>query len=53
VSLIYHDEYEKIGGHWKIRTSRSEFKSALHCSYTSGKLESLLAARSVAGGMPQ
>jgi hypothetical protein len=48
VSLIYHDEYEKIKGQWKIRKSRSEFKSALHCSYASGKLESLLAARSVA-----
>jgi hypothetical protein len=49
VSLTYHDEYERIGGEWKIRTSRSEFKSALHCSYASGVLESLLAARSVAG----
>jgi hypothetical protein len=51
VSLIYHDEYEKIGGQWKIRKSRSDFKSALHCSYASGKLESLLAARSVAGAV--
>jgi len=51
VSLIYHDDYEKIGGQWKIRKSRSEFKSALHCSYASGKLESLLAARSVAGAV--
>ena len=51
VSLLYHDEYQKIGGQWKIRKSRSEFKSALHCSYASGKLESLLAARSVAGAV--
>jgi len=51
VSLIYHDEYEKIGGQWQIRTSRSDFRTALHCSYASGKLESLLAARSVAGAV--
>jgi hypothetical protein len=49
VSLIYHDEYEKIEGHWKMRKSVSEFKSALHLSYASGTLESVLAARSVAG----
>jgi hypothetical protein len=45
----YHDEYARAGGEWKITKSRSEFKQALHCSYASGKLESLLAAKSVAG----
>lgn len=50
-SLIYHDEYEKVDGHWKIRKSVSEFKSALHLSYASGKLEAILAARSVAGAV--
>jgi hypothetical protein len=51
VSLIYHDEYEKIDGQWKIRKSVSEFKSALHLGYTSGKLEPIVAARSVAGAV--
>jgi hypothetical protein len=51
VSLIYHDEYLRQGGEWKISKSRSEFKTALHCSYASGALEAQLAARSVAGGV--
>ena len=51
VSLLYHDEYAKIGGVWKITKSRSEFRTALHCSYQSGKLETVLAARSVAGAV--
>jgi hypothetical protein len=51
VSLLYHDEYEKIGGEWKIRSSRSDFKSALHLRYDSGTLETVLAARSVAGAV--
>lgn len=51
VSLIYHDEYVKQGGQWKISSSRSEFKTALHCSYASGTLEAQLAARSVAGAV--
>jgi hypothetical protein len=48
VSLIYHDEYEKIAGDWKITQSRSEFKTALHCSYSSGTLELLRSGHSVA-----
>ncbi len=51
VSLIYHDEYAKQGGQWKITKSRSEFKTALHCSYAAGPLEAQLAARSVAGAV--
>jgi hypothetical protein len=49
VSLVYHDEYAKLGDEWKITASRSEFKTALHLSYASGTLETQLAARSVAG----
>jgi hypothetical protein len=49
LSVLYHDTYVRIDGCWKIMRSRSEFKSALHCSYASGTLEALLAARSVAG----
>jgi hypothetical protein len=49
ISLVYHDEYAKQGGEWKITKSRSEFKTALHCSYADGALHPQLAARSVAG----
>jgi hypothetical protein len=48
LSLLYHDEYEKIGGAWKIRRTRSEFKTALHCTYAAGMLEPLIAGHSVA-----
>jgi SnoaL-like domain len=51
VSLIYHDEYVKQGGEWKIEKTRSEFKTALHCSYAAGTLESQLVGRSVAGAV--
>ncbi len=51
VSLIYHDEYVRQGGQWKIQKSRSEFKTAMHCSYSSGTLEPQLVARSVAGAV--
>lgn len=51
VSLVYHDEYGKIDGQWKITRSRAEFKTALHCSYAAGPLEAQLAARSVAGAV--
>ena len=49
VSLIYHDELTKFGTGWKITKCRAEFKTALHCSYATGELETLLAGRSVAG----
>ena len=48
LSLLYHDEYEKIGGEWKIRNTRSEFKAAFFGSYASGVLEALVAGHSVA-----
>jgi hypothetical protein len=48
VSLLYHDDYEKIDGHWKIRRTRSEFKTAFFGSYASGVLEALVAGHSVA-----
>jgi hypothetical protein len=51
VSLIYHDEYAKIAGQWKITSSRSEFKTALHCSYAEGTLKSQLVGKSVAGAV--
>ena len=51
LSSVYHDEYAKIGGEWKITSCRTEFKTALHCSYASGTLEAALAAKSVAGAV--
>jgi len=48
LSLLYHDDYEKIDGQWKIRRTRSEFKAAFFGSYASGVLEALVAGHSVA-----
>jgi hypothetical protein len=48
VSLIYHDEYVKADGAWKIAATRSEFKSAFHASYAEGGLEALVAGLTVA-----
>lgn len=48
VSLIYHDEYRRIDGRWKITATRSEFKTAFHGGYGSGVLEALVAGRTVA-----
>jgi hypothetical protein len=49
LSSIYHDEYVKVGQEWKISSCRTEFKTALHCSYASGTLEAALVGKSVAG----
>jgi hypothetical protein len=49
ISVLYHDDYERIAGEWKIVKCRAEYKTALHLSYASGALQTLLAARSVAG----
>ncbi len=48
LAVIYHDEYRRIEGRWKITASRSDFRSALHCSYADGVLQKLLTGRSVA-----
>lgn len=49
ISALYHDRYVKSDGAWKICESRTEYRTALHCSYASGTLQTALAARSVAG----
>jgi hypothetical protein len=49
LSLLYHDEYTKLDGEWKIVTCRVEYKTALHLSYADGELQTLLAGKSVAG----
>jgi hypothetical protein len=51
LSVLYHDEYAKLAGEWKIVTCRVEYKTALHLSYAEGALQTLLAAKSVAGAV--
>ena len=48
LAVTYHDEYRRLEGEWRITASRSQFRTALHCSYASGTLEALLVDRSVA-----
>lgn len=48
LAVTYHDEYRRLAGEWRITASRSQFRTALHCSYATGTLEALLADRSVA-----
>ena len=45
---MYHDEYRKIDGQWKIISSRTEYRTVLNCSYEPGTLEVNVAARSLA-----
>lgn len=49
LSVLYHDEYARIEGEWRITRSRVEYQTALHLSYASGTLQALLASQSVAG----
>jgi SnoaL-like domain len=51
LSVHYHDEYVRLAGEWKIVTCRVEYKTALHLSYAEGALQTLLAAKSVAGAV--
>ena len=48
LAVTYHDEYRRLDGEWFITSSRSQFRTALHCSYAGGNLEALLVDRSVA-----
>lgn len=48
LSAMYHDEYRKIDGQWKIISSRTEYRTVLNCSYEPGTLEVNVAARSLA-----
>jgi hypothetical protein len=47
MSALYHDEYRKVEGEWKVSRSRTEYRTALHCSYQPGTLEVQVAARSL------
>ena len=49
LSALYHDEYRRIDGHWRISGSRTQYRTVLSCSYEPGTLQLLTAARSLAG----
>jgi len=49
ISALYHDEYRKIDGHWKVCKSRTEYCTALNCNYQPGTLEVQMAARTLMG----
>ena len=47
LSAVYHDEYRKIGGEWKVSRSRTEYRTVMHCSYEPGTLTVLAADKSL------
>lgn len=47
LSAVYHDDYQKIDGAWKVTCSRTEYRTALSCQYASGTLQLGTAARSL------
>ncbi len=49
LSALYHDEYRRIDGAWKISRSRTEYRTVLSCTYEPGTLQVEVAARSLAG----
>ncbi|RLQ23067.1 nuclear transport factor 2 family protein [Seongchinamella sediminis] len=49
MSALYHDEYRREAGQWKVSRSRTEYRTVLHCSYQPGTLEVETAARSLGG----
>ena len=48
LSAMYHDEYRKIDGQWKVSRSRTEYRTVLSCSYEPGTLQVQVAERSLA-----
>ena len=48
MSALYHDEYRRIDGAWKVSRSRTEYRTVLHCSYAPGSLDVQVADRSLA-----
>ena len=49
MSALYHDEYRRVGGQWKVSRSRTEYRTVLVGSYGQGDLSIDVAARSLAG----
>lgn len=50
LSALYHDEYRRIDGQWKVSRSRTEYRTALNCSYEQGSLQVQVADRSLVSG---
>tara|TARA_R110002110_G_scaffold91264_2_gene237501 strand:- start:120205 stop:120711 length:507 start_codon:yes stop_codon:yes gene_type:complete len=48
LSALYHDEYRRVDGAWKISRSRTEYRTVLVCRYESGSLDLQVAGRSLA-----
>ena len=49
ISAFYHDLYKKISENWKIISSITEYKSALHLDYSEEYIKKLIADKTVAG----
>ncbi|WP_205737330.1 nuclear transport factor 2 family protein [Halioglobus japonicus] len=49
ISALYHDEYRRVDGLWKIARSRTEYRTALHLLYEPGSLQLQTAARTLMG----
>jgi hypothetical protein len=45
LSALYHDDYRRDGGNWKIVRSRTEYRTVLACQYANGTLQVETAAR--------
>ena len=50
LSALYHDEYRRIDGQWKVSRSRTEYRTALNCTYEKGSLDVQVADRSLVSG---
>lgn len=50
ISALYHDEYQREHGEWRIAKSRTEYRTALRCNYQADSLKVDIAARALVGG---
>ena len=48
LSALYHDEYAKEDGEWKVSRSRTEYRTVMRCSYVEGSLQLATAGREMA-----
>ena len=51
ISAFYHDQYKRINNEWKIVSSITEYKSALHLDYSEDVLKTIIADKSTAGSV--
>jgi len=50
MSALYHDQYSRIDGQWKVSHSRTEYRTVMLCSYQPGTLHVQAAARTLEEG---